>query len=147
MSLSLGLEDFAGYLGRLLKNHIPDQVGLSSANPVALKSALDRVEYCFSHIKRKYYAVDGHIHFDHLNADHMAAFLWFYGNEVWITTGEYELPTRLSYLNKIMHGLDLFYTVPMPSIFLLVHPVGRVMIRTCGSFSAWWRECGAPFRG
>jgi hypothetical protein len=25
--------------------------------------------------------------------------------------------------------------------------VKGVMIRTCGSFSAWWRECGAPFRG
>ena len=25
--------------------------------------------------------------------------------------------------------------------------INRVMIRTCGSFSAWWRECGAPFRG
>jgi hypothetical protein len=25
--------------------------------------------------------------------------------------------------------------------------ISGVMIRTCGSFSAWWRECGAPFRG
>jgi hypothetical protein len=26
-------------------------------------------------------------------------------------------------------------------------PALGVMIRTCGSFSAWWRKCGAPFRG
>jgi len=26
-----------------------------------------------------------------------------------------------------MHGIDLFYSVPMPDVFMLVHPVGTVI--------------------
>lgn len=57
----------------------------------------------------------------------MAAYLWFLGNTVWKETGQEILPTRLFYLNKILHGLDLYFKVPMPNIFLLSHPVGTVI--------------------
>lgn len=59
----------------------------------------------------------------------MASFLWFLSSTVWRDDQNEELATRLSYLNKMMHGLDLFYSVPMPDVFLLVHPVGTVLGR------------------
>ena len=37
------------------------------------------------------------------------------------------IPTKLFSLNKALHGLDLFYSVRMPEVFLLVHPVGTVI--------------------
>jgi serine O-acetyltransferase len=69
----------------------------------------------------------GGVVFDHLNSDHMATFLFFLGNSIWKSGGETDLPVKLSYLNKILHGLDLFYSVEMPDVFLLVHPLGSVI--------------------
>ncbi len=65
--------------------------------------------------------------FNHLNTDHMASLLYFLGNTIWQSTGDQELPTRLFYLNKILHGVDLYFSVKMPRIFMLVHPVGTVI--------------------
>ena len=54
-------------------------------------------------------------------------FLYYLSNSIWKDTQDDILPSKLFYLNKIMHGLDLFYSVSMPDIFLLVHPVGSVL--------------------
>ena len=127
MEMSMPRETLESYVLRLIKLHLPD--GYESAHPLraCLGRALERVEHCFSRIDRKYYRHDGKVLFDHLNADHMAVFLYFLGNTLWQDTGDDGLATRLSYLNKIMHGLDLFYSTSMPEVFLLVHPVGTVL--------------------
>ena len=57
----------------------------------------------------------------------MATLLYFFANSVWRDQQDIELATRLFYLNKILHGLDLFYSVALPDIFMLVHPVGTVL--------------------
>ena len=62
-----------------------------------------------------------------MNSDHFAMFLYYLSNSIWRETKNDELCTKLFYLNKVMHGLDLFYSVSMPDIFLLVHPVGSVL--------------------
>ncbi len=127
MILSLPAADLERYVGQLVTHHFPDGVRLPLCTPGAMALTLDRVEHCFSRIERKYYQEAGAPCFDHLNGDHMATLLYFYGNTLWRDTGDTAWPTRLFYLNKVMHGLDLFYSVPMPSIFLLVHPVGTVL--------------------
>jgi serine O-acetyltransferase len=129
MTLSLEPTDLAAYLDRLTTTHLPDQLRSQPPTTSDLKSTLERVEYSFSRIKRKYYAENGHVHFNHLNTDHMASFLWIYSNEIWKNHEDTDLPTRLSYLNKILHGIDLFYFVPLPSIFFLVHPLGTIVGR------------------
>ena len=115
------------YLKRLLSLYFPDGRSVDfSASDFSL--ALERCEYSFSRITKKYYQDDGGgVVFDHLNADHMAVFLYFLGNSIWKSGGETDLPVKLSYLNKILHGLDLFYSVGMPDVFLLVHPLGSVI--------------------
>ena len=118
---------FKGYVVRLIQAHLPDGYEHPEPLEIPLTRALERIEYCFSRIERKYYRQDGKVVFNHLNADHMATFLYFLGNTLWQETGDVGLPTRLFYLNKILHGLDLFYSVRMPEIFLLVHPVGTVL--------------------
>lgn len=127
MNMSMPSDALSDYLKRLLGLHFPDgrSVDFSQAD---FSFALERCEYSFSRIRKKYYQVDsGGVVFDHLNADHMAAFLYFLGNTIWKSSGETELPAKLSYLNKILHGLDLFYSVGMPDVFLLVHPLGSVI--------------------
>lgn len=115
------------YVHQLVAHYLPDGSEIGSTEARSFDIALERVEHCFSRICRKYYAKNGEPTFDHLNGDHMATLLYFYANSVWRERGETVLPTKLFYLNKILHGLDLFYSVNMPEIFLLVHPLGTVL--------------------
>lgn len=129
MNLSLGPDRLATYTRTLLGNYLPDGFQAPSDLTALVGIALERVEFCFDQIGRKYYRDSGGTRFDHLNADHMASYLWFLGNSVWRETGNESFSTRVSYLNKIMHGLDLFHFIEMPDIFLLMHPVGTVIGR------------------
>lgn len=124
---TLATPELTGYVGRLLATHLPDGVEPGYPLEPHVAASLERLEHCFAGIRRKYYTVDGSATFDHLNSDHMAMWLWFLGNEVWRATGDTVVPTKLFYLNKILHGIDLYFSVAMPEIFLLVHPVGTVV--------------------
>ena len=128
MRTSLSRSDLEGYVLHLLASHLPDGYirGDSPRSP-AFAKALDRVEYCFTRIHRKYYNEGGGLNFDHVNSDHMATLLYFFANSVWRDGGDVGFATRLFYLNKILHGLDLYYSVALPDIFMLVHPVGTVL--------------------
>lgn len=127
METSLSRELLSAYVQRLLTMHLPDGNESPGWSDAVFTQALDRCEHCFSRIERKYYFYQGQLRFDHLNADHMAVFLYFLANTLWRTSGDQEVSVRLSYLNKILHGLDLFYSVKMPDIFMLVHPLGTVL--------------------
>ncbi len=127
MRLSLSPQKLESYILDLVRHHFPDGYRPAYAIAPLLERALQRVEYCFDRIHRKYYRDGDEILFDHLNTDHFASCLYFLGNTVLRETQDTELPTRLFYLNKVMHGLDLFYSVAMPDIFFLVHPVGTVI--------------------
>ena len=139
---SLTSAELAGYTSRLLENHLPDGKAVNLDLRSHVSVALDRLEYCFSRIRRKYYSVDGRVAFDHLNSDHMAAYLYFLGNTIWRENGDTDMSTRLFYLNKVMNGVDLYYSVPMPDIFLLVHPVGTVIgAATYGDYLVVYQNC------
>lgn len=125
-STSLPADEFADFLARLLENAIPDGRPLPGLR-AAVDEALERAERCFAGIHRKYYTVDGRAQLNHLNSDHMAAFLYLVGNSAWRTDAESDLSVRLYLLNKSMNGLDLFSAVTLPEVFLLVHPVGSVI--------------------
>jgi serine O-acetyltransferase len=127
MQSSLSPANLQRYVMQLLAHHLPDGYMSDASAARLFGQALERVEHCFAHIERKYYQRDKAVLFDHLNGDHMAILLYFFGNTVWRENGSTELPTRLFYLNKILHGLDLFYSVSMPDVFMLVHPVGTVL--------------------
>lgn len=127
MNTTLSQGDLLAYVKRLIAHHLPDGNPCAALTQQSIDRALQRTEFCFSKIARKYYNLDGVVTFNHLNGDHMASFLYFLGNGIWKDSGDTEAPTRLFYLNKIMHGLDLYYSVAMPSIFLLVHPLGTVL--------------------
>lgn len=127
MRLTLSIEELYEYVLRLVNNYLPEKTFINYGKLNEFKYSLDRVEKCFTRIHRKYYYQNNEAMFDHMNGDHMAALLYFFSNSVWRNSGEIDLPTKLSYLNKIMHGLDLYYFIEMPDIFYLVHPVGTVL--------------------
>jgi serine O-acetyltransferase len=123
---SLDADQLVGFASRLMANHVPDGVEHAPERADA-ELALERIERCFAGIHRKYYTVGDEVSFDHLNGDHLATFLYLLANSVHTRGGDPAVATKLFMVNKAMHGLDLFYSVRMPEVFMLVHPVGTVI--------------------
>ncbi|MBN2703869.1 MAG: hypothetical protein JXR23_06620 [Pontiellaceae bacterium] len=91
--------------------------------------AYDRLEHCFSRISVKYHTKDGKPFFSPLITDQYATFLYFLANGASTIIENVELADRLYALNKALHGLDVYYQVRLPEVFLLVHCVGTVLGR------------------
>lgn len=128
MHLSLPAEQLATYTASQLNCFFPDSQTVSvDCLMVSMPRVLERLEYCFSHIEKKYYCEQGRAVFSHLNSDHYASYLYFLSNQLSQDGSDTALCEKLFYLNKTLHGLDLFYSIRMPDIFLLVHPIGTVI--------------------
>ena len=109
----------------------------------AVTGALRRLEHCFVRINKKYFFDGSDALFNHLHGDQYAMWLYLLGNELARSGGPAAACSKLFLLNKALHGCDLFYEVELPSIFLLVHPLGTVLGR--GRYSDYliaYQRCG-----
>lgn len=88
-----------------------------------------KIQFCFKHIQLPYFNLNKKVIFNHLNSDHYAMFLYLLSNAIYKIDKNEELASRIFLLNKALHGLDAFYTVELPEIFVFVHPVGSVLGR------------------
>lgn len=139
---SLTTHALADYVTRLVALHFPDGVATTPIAPRDFQLAMDRLEYCVTRIHRKYFVDGGVAQFNHLNGDQFAVFLYYLANTVWRESGDDAMATRLFALNKILHGLDLYFAVEMPSVFRLVHPVGTVLGRASyGDYFVAYQNC------
>lgn len=133
---SLSQYDLAQYLVNQINSFFPDQNLAPDRLKSPLKKVLRRIEYCFSKINVKYFFDGSRVHFNHLNTDQYAMLLYFLSNTIWSEEGDHNLSAKLYYLNKALNGLDVFYEVKLPDIFLLVHPIGTVLGR--GDYSDYF---------
>lgn len=88
---------------------------------------LDRVQYCFSHIKLSSYNNNGCIFFNHLHSDQYSQFLYYLSNSIYKLDYDTRISDKLICLNKALHGIWFSYKGNLPDIFLLSHPVGTVL--------------------
>lgn len=142
-SMSLSEVALSNYVSELANTHFPDG-DLISAEEISeqFPQTLIRLETCMSGIHRKYFNQDGAIEFNHMNSDHMATFLYLLANTTWKATNNPRIPTKLFYLNKLMNSLDLFYSVELPEVFFLVHPMGSVIGNAqYGNYLAIYQGC------
>ncbi len=115
---------------RQANSFFPDGADVSSnALMAAVPCALERLEHCFSAVESKYFFDGEQVVFNHLHGDQYAMWLYFLSNELFHQGAPAELCAKLFLLNKALHGCDIFYEVALPSIFLLVHPLGTVLGR------------------
>ena len=94
-------------------------------------------------INNKYFFDGQHAVFDHLHGDQYAAWLYFVSNQLHRDGAPASWSKKVFLLNKMMHGCDIFYEVDLPSIFLLVHPLGTVLGR--GNYQDYfmaYQRCG-----
>ena len=137
MKLSLSRAELLDYVFQQMNNFFPDRNKCKSKDFVKyLDLSLERTEYCFSAINSKYFHNGRHVLFDHLHGDHYAMFLYFFASTLYREGYDENTCKKLFLLNKCLHGIDAFYEVELPDIFLFVHPLGTVLGR--GSYSDYF---------
>ena len=116
----------ARYTATQLKNLFPDTDVAAGANlfETHLPATLDRLHHLIGHVKMWKPG-----QFDHLHSTQYCTYLYLLSHQIWQITGEREWPTRLFGLNKTMNGIDLFYEIDMPEVFLIGHSVGIVLAK------------------
>ena len=144
LKLSLSLRELCRYCCKQLNLFYPDgDEVVPTFLTTYVRSALERYEYCFSHVNNKYVFDGRNVFFNHLNSDQYATFLYFLANNIFQSSGSSSVCDKLFLLNKQIHGLDLFYEVALPDIFLLVHPVGTVLGRAqYANYFVAYQRCG-----
>jgi len=129
IAMSLTPDLLAAYVARQVSHQFPDgHVSVDDLRP-AMPRALERLEHCFSRVDNKYFFDGGQARFSHLHGDQYAMWLYLLSNELFRQKAPADLCAKLFLLNKALHGCDIFYEVELPSIFLLVHPLGTVLGR------------------
>lgn len=116
------------YLEKQLTTFFPDNISHLSDLAKIITKAYERVDFCFSKIRSKYFSNEEDVFFNHLNGDHYCMFLYFASREAYLMNSEnYYL--KISLLNKHLFSIDLFGHIEMPNIFMLVHPLGSIIGR------------------
>ena len=89
--------------------------------------AQKRVYNNFSHIKSKYYRDGNRTLFNHLNGDHYCVYLYYLSNTLYRRNCLDWLCCKVFLLNKLLHGIDAFYSLDLPEHFMVVHPLGTIL--------------------
>ena len=141
---SLDAAGLAAYAAAQLNAMFPDPDRVAADE---LRSAVDialaRLDHCFSHIDNRYFFDGQNTVFSHLHGDQYAMWLYLLANQLHRQGAPASLCSKLFLLNKALHGLDAYYEVELPSVFLLVHPLGTVLGRGHYSdFFVAYQRCG-----
>jgi len=105
--------------------------------------AMQRLEHCFSYVNNHYFFDGTQVIFDHLHGDQYAMWLYLLSHQLHLDGAPENWCKKLFLLNKSLHGCDIFYGVTLPSIFLLVHPLGTVLGRgVYNDYFLAYQRCG-----
>lgn len=141
---SLSERQLARYVYRQLSHSFDDDRPLSEdAIRQLLPTTLGRLEHCFTRIQNKYFFDGDAARFNHLHGDQYAMFLYLLANTAHRLGAGDDLPAKLFLLNKMLHGIDAFYEVELPSVFLFVHPLATVLGRArYDDYLLVYQRCG-----
>lgn len=103
--------------------------GGAVSNDTILQEALMRAEKCFSYSRNKRFrTLNGDVKYS-VKHSVQTSILLYYLSSTACHHGNMELADSVYYLNRIMHGVDWFYEIELPSVFGAEHPVGSVLGR------------------
>ena len=126
MILSLSRDELFSYVTKQAEMYFPDKRA-TEGDKRAFNLALERVEYCFGHIKTRGYHDKREPFFYHLHMDQYSTFLYYYANSIWKLDGNKTFADKLVLLNRALSGMWCSYKNNLPNVFLLMHPVGTVL--------------------
>jgi serine O-acetyltransferase len=141
---TLDQQQLAAYVTRQMNNLFDDGQAVHCDEVLQLlPQVMSRLEHCFTNIDNKYFFNGISAVFNHLHGDQYAMFLYLLCNTAYKVGAPVGLSTKLFLLNKSLHGIDAFYEIELPSIFLFVHPLGTVLGRGCYSdYFLVYQRCG-----
>lgn len=144
MRMSLTRSDLVSYQCSQLNTFFPDHRKCTAGDlDPFMDEIISRTEFCFSHINNRYFFDKDEVIFSHLHGDQYAMFLYFAANTIYGHGGDSVICSKLFHLNRFLHGIDAFYEVNLPDVFLFVHPLGTVLGR--GEYSNYfmvYQRCG-----
>ena len=124
--LGLGRDGLLDYTTRQIMNLLPD--GRDQLLRAMLERHLDetlaRLHICINAVR--IWSPD---QFNYLHSSQYCTYLYYFANTIWRSSTDVEIPTKLFLLNKMLNGLDLFYEINMPDIFLIGHSTGIVLAK------------------
>jgi len=124
------------YVSKQATNLIPDGIeieGLSKVFDLAVENTIK----CFT----KTVLFHNEKTIDYLNSIQYPVFLYFLSRSLFMY-GDVSGANKIFYLNKIVHGIDLFYKVDLGEHFLLSHSIGSVFCNTkYGDMSIYFQGC------
>ena len=125
---SINIEDITNYVALQCNYHFPDEKSVVPSELIdSVKNVLDKIEFCFQHVNLDYYNKNNHPFFNHLNGDHYCVFLSYLTRYIYIKSENINLASKIFLLNKSLHGIDSFYGINLPDIFIVCHPLGTVL--------------------
>lgn len=141
---SLSQEQLASYVSKQLNGAFPDGQTISADTVRALLPiVMERMEHCFSRIRNKYFFDGQTAVFNHLHGDQYAMFLYLAANTAFRMRSGDGLSEKLFLLNKMLHGLDAYFEIELPSVFLFVHPLATVLGRArYADYLLVYQRCG-----
>jgi serine O-acetyltransferase len=132
MNCTLSQDQLASYVARQVRYFYPDGVKfrtLLEEVTAALPAALDRLAIIAQACLPPLFNYAGVKGFNHLYSDQYAMFLYLLSNESGCVRGTTSLATKLYLLNKALHGVEAYYEIKLPPLFLFMHPIGTVLGR------------------
>jgi serine O-acetyltransferase len=129
MNTNISKANLSEYINKQLELHFPDGSKHEELINEQLGEVLERIEHCFSNINDRYYLQNKTVQFDYLNTDHYATLLYLLSHLLWKNGSNLNVAKKVYYLNKVMHGLEIYYEVALPEIFRFTHPLGTVLGR------------------
>ena len=125
------------YVAHQLDTNFPVYGVKTEFKNIHLDTAIARAEYCFSRV-----ATYSSAKVDPFHSGKYSTFLYLLANTIYASDGQNETATRLFLLNKMLNGIDLFYDIEMPSVFLIGHTVGMVFAKAeYGDFCVFHQGC------
>jgi serine O-acetyltransferase len=125
---SLTTPELKRYVQTQLATFFPDGHVFDGADvDAALSLALERLEFCFSHIAVRGYAEDGQVRFSHLHSDQYCHFIYLLSNSLWHHSQNETACNKLTVLNRLLHSVFLSYKIELPKIVHFAHAIGSVL--------------------
>lgn len=112
-------------LDDLIKRQVEMFLGEDIDVREAIPLALEKTMKCLQMSRGKYF--NGQ--FNRLHTGQNSMFLWHLSNVVSMEMGLKEEATKIYYLNKILHSVEWYHEIMLPSIWGVEHPVGSVLGR------------------
>lgn len=142
MITSLNQQALASYVAAQMSNYFPDRVVAAGELQRFVVAALERTDHNLAHQNRKYGGEGSQAQFDHLHTDQYAVFLYYLSNSIHQLQGDRTLASKAYALNKALHGLDAYFEILLPPVFVVQHPVGTVLGRAVyGDFLFVYQQC------